>query len=224
MSPAGPSGMDPASLLAVIALQALQRPTDSHSQLATPVVRAFDSFEEMSRRRTDQPLQVIREFREDCVRRRRPRPQETWTYREIWATEDYKACRNVGRFAFMLQEAMEELDRGRIEVAHATIALGWRACRQYALDRSTWRAAWLLTGLTDPYTGTQWGGTPEQLSKIAAYLKAQDDLKNRVGQGAFQQTPGLDHAADANVDEEHAVQPAAKPRGRRAKAKAASKD
>ena len=63
---------------------------------------------------------------------------------------------------------------------------GLKASHQFALDSGSWKAAWELTLLGDPYQGPEFGGDPSELTVVGGYLKAADELRERVRQGAAQ--------------------------------------
>ena len=51
---------------------------------------------------------------------------------------------------------------------------------QYSLDGNSWKAAWRITTLEDPFGGMRWGGTAQELSTISGLLKAEADLDARL--------------------------------------------
>ena len=165
-------------------------------------MKAFQAYEvHMERRRLEDPLAIIREFVTECIRARRPRPGETWTFQEVWEKEPYQNCRHVGRMTYLFMEVVELLSRGQVAEAHATAILGWRAGKQYSLNGGVWAGAWELTGMQDPFRQQQWGGTPEQLAVIASYLEAESALARRVRQGSFQR-PTSERVTDEYPNEE----------------------
>ena len=86
---------------------------------------------------------------------------------------------------FLLQEIAEEMFRGNTKTALATILLAWEAGHQYAIDGNSWRAAWPLTGMEDPYEQPRWAASPEQLSVVSGLLRAQEDLGTKLRTGTF---------------------------------------
>jgi hypothetical protein len=167
----------------------------------------------------------VSEFREECIGIRRPKANEAWTYKEIWDKQNYRGCSAVGRMAYILQEVVELLDRGQVSQAHATAVLGWRAAHQHSLDGSSWKAAWHLTGLPDPYSPQKWGGSMQQLSAVAAYMKAEATIKSQIAGSSHDGygQPGGAENGDQETLSDGVSGPVKPPRrnraGRKAKAK-----
>ena len=68
---------------------------------------------------------------------------------------------------FMLKE---EHDKAALQV---TLCL--QALHQAAID-SDWTVAWLLTQTPDPYEKKQFGGDPESLQNVTAYIRSMQEL------------------------------------------------
>ena len=78
---------------------------------------------------------------------------------------------------------IEQLDAGQADVAQATAIQGFKAIHQMILDQGSWRAAWALSLLLDPYERREFGGNEAELAAVAGWLKAKADLKERVRSG-----------------------------------------
>jgi len=147
------------------------------------------------------------------------RPGEPWRSQQLWAKVPWKTFRSVGRLAWGLLEAMEMADRnhdsGRSEKGNrqlqATLIQLYKAAKQFALDGGSWKAAWPLTGLRDPYERDEWGGSASELSVIAGYLKAKDQLRASIRKGL--PTPKEDKQEDGDQPKEEAAE-GQKPGGR----------
>ena len=79
---------------------------------------------------------------------------------------------------FCVYEAMR---KGNHQEAVAQLIANMRAKQQVALDSGDWTNAWLLTGLQDRTERAKWAGTPTDMSAIAAYRKADKELRLRLG-------------------------------------------
>ena len=150
------------------------------------VTRTFDRMSRMRARRLKDPARVIKEGRRHFMEVLKLRADERWTYDDVWQKMPFGKFRSVGRMAFVITEALERLERGEPEIAHTTLMQGLKASHQFALDSGSWKAAWKLTLLGDPYQGPEFGGDPSELTVVGGYLKAADELRERVRQGAAQ--------------------------------------
>jgi len=166
------------------------------------ITRAFNDYQEFQDLRTQDPHRLIREFELDCVREERPREGQVFTYRDVWASDNYTKCRSLGRMTYILQEICEELRKGNTRVAYATAIQGWKAGRQYAQDGNQWRAAWHLTCLPDPFRPKAWRGNAGELAAVGGYLKAESDLVAKIRQGAFPTAPTQWEEGEGSQDEE----------------------
>ena len=175
---------DPNTLALISLLQSnKQQRTDNAT------VRAFSAMDHMRRCRLDTPAQIITQFRQECMEELNVRGHQHWAYEGVWQKQNYAQCRSVGRCAYILTEIVELLDQGKAAEAHATSIQAWKALAQFSLDGQSWRAAWPLTGLPDPYSRKEFAGTPAELSTVAAYLKGLEALKTSIRQGSFGQGP-----------------------------------
>ena len=57
---------------------------------------------------------------------------------------------------------------------------GVKALYQFALDGGSWRTAWALTLLEDPYDRPRFAGEESELATVTGFLRAQDDLDERI--------------------------------------------
>ena len=144
---------------------------------------------QLDNRKWHQPMNIITEFKAECLKTIRPKAAESWRFKQVWEKQNYAACLNMGRMTFLAMRALEDLDDGHVLTAQASLVLMWRAGHQYALSGNSWTDAWPITGEEDPYGRQQWGGTAAELSIISAYNKALQDLSShsaqtQIGSGA----------------------------------------
>ena len=92
--------------------------------------------------------------------------------------------KSLYRIHFALSEILQMQARGKPERASLMIVQLLRAVHQVALDQGSWQAASLLLSHTDPMERQRFGGEPEQLERIASYLKAVSELEKRSLQNA----------------------------------------
>ena len=87
--------------------------------------------------------------------------------------------KSLMRVHFAVSELLESILKGKHNIAALQAVQLLRACHQSSLDQGSWKAASLLLGHQDPLERPRFGGEPDQLEKIASYLKAMDDLEKR---------------------------------------------
>ena len=165
-----------------------------HSQstvLANPAAlatRSVHAMTTMDMRKYNDPLGIIMEFEAEVLREVRPRNGESWTFGQLWKSEDWSTCKTVGRFAYLTVKMLQDMHEGSVSSVHASLVLQWKACRQYQLDNNSWANSWPLTGEADPFQPLSWAGSPQELATIAGYQKTLADLRS------------LSHSARGNLN------------------------
>ena len=110
----------------------------------------------------------------------RVRPGQNWSYEDYWKTLPVGRHKTIGRILFVLQEVIEYLDLGQPDIAFATVVQLFKALHQFLVDGGSWKAAWLLTLMEDPYGEEEFGGTSEELAVVGGHLKASAELWEKV--------------------------------------------
>ena len=108
----------------------------------------------------------------------RPLPGHAWRYSDLWKEKTFYKCKSVGRLGHGLLEIIQRFEQNEPMVAWATAIQLWTACHQFALDAGSWKTAWVLTLLEDPFEVEEFGGTEEELSITAGFLRSKADLKS----------------------------------------------
>ena len=80
----------------------------------------------------------------------------------------------------MLSEILELLLKEKWEQASLQVVLCLKSVHQTALDGGDWSVSWLLTQLPDPINRVKFGGSPEELGHVTAYLKAMSELERNT--------------------------------------------
>lgn len=83
------------------------------------------------------------------------------------------------RYHYALSEVLQELLKGRSNQAALQITQLLRATHQVALDNGEWKTAWLLLDLPDPIDRPRFGGEPQDLETVAAYVRAMSELEKK---------------------------------------------
>ena len=136
----------------------------------------------------------------------------------------FQNFRSVGRCAYLFSEIIEECERSQdVAIIQATAIQALKSSHQFAIDGGSWRAAFALSLFVDPYGKEVFGGSEEELSTVVGYLKAQDDLQERVkitSRGpAQEQKSGLGSVEEEGQEQETpagkgSTRPRARGRGR----------
>jgi hypothetical protein len=77
--------------------------------------------------------------------------------------------------SFILAEVLELMDIAACQ--------GLKAANQFAIDGGSWKAAWPMTLMKDPYKGPDFGGSELELKTITGFIKANEDLKSKLWGG-----------------------------------------
>ena len=125
------------------------------------------------------PLRHIRRYIEEIeaimgVNSQIPYRISDYTKKINWGKQ-----KSLMRIHFALSELLESLLKGKNNIAGLQAVQLRRAVHQCSLDQGSWKAASLLLAHQDPLERPRFGGEPDQLEKIASYLKAMDDLEKR---------------------------------------------
>ena len=67
---------------------------------------------------------------------------------------------------YVLAEIIEFNELGQHEVAAATAVQLYKALHQFLVDHGSWKAAWLLTLIEDPYGEDSFGGSNQELAIV----------------------------------------------------------
>lgn len=96
--------------------------------------------------------------------------------------------------------------------ARGLLIQGLKSLEQHAVDKGSWRTAWLLTGLTDPCGSREFAGTEQELGVIVAYEEADKKLRTKVGT-----SQGGGGAVDEEAQSKRALKKAAAAKAKAAK-------
>ena len=83
--------------------------------------------------------------------------------------------RNLQRCHHLFGIVLEFMLKEEYDKAALQITLCLQALHQAAID-SDWTVAWLLTQTPDPYERKQFGGDPESLQNVTAYIRSMQEL------------------------------------------------
>lgn len=136
--------------------------------------RAVETYQNSKRRMFRKPLKYTRKYVKE-VERDLGAENRPYHLSEIGKKIAWGKQKSLQRCHYMLSDILTKLLKGQTEKATLQTVLCLRSVHQAALD-GDWNIAWLLTHLPDPWTRKQWGGDPEDLGNVTAYLKSMADL------------------------------------------------
>ena len=118
-----------------------------------------------------------------------------WTFRD-WSNKlsgRFSRFRGMWRCHAMASEILQVLVIEKNLELGAALTVPFQKClMQMALDNGDWTAGMLLWPYPDPLSGEQFGGTEEEMRRVAAYMKAVSDLKQRARPSAADARAGTD--------------------------------
>jgi hypothetical protein len=175
---------------------------------------ALDDMGAMQLERTQRPRKIIHEWVEECLQRVRPRHGESWSMDDVWKLENYDDCRNTGRFANCLAEAVELGIRGEHDASLATVICTWIAMHQTSIDKGSYRLAERLSRVKDPYGKTRFAGTARELTIAAGAVKAEEELKAKTTYNPLWKPPAPEQASPVDPSAAGGEAGGGAPRGR----------
>ena len=91
------------------------------------------------------------------------------------------------RVHYAVSKLLQSQLSGKHERASLQAVQLLRALHQVSLDQGSWKTGSLLMSHADPLEGPKFGGEPDQLEKIASYVKAMTELEKRSLHGGGQE-------------------------------------
>ena len=154
---------------------------------AGKALRDFRSYHRKMRRK---PLKHVKKYIKEVestlgVSGPTPYSLSDYTRRLNWGKQ-----KTLMRVHYGLSELLQVLMKGKLERGALMTVQLLRAVHQVSLDQGSWQAASLLLAHSDPLERPRFGGEPEQLEKIASYLKAMQELEKRSQVTQKEDNPG----------------------------------
>ena len=138
--------------------------------------KAVENFEAAKRRMRRRPLHYVRKYVR-MVERELGAEDRPFRVSELGRKVNWGKQKTLQRCHYMLSETLELMLKEKWEKAALQLVLNLKAIHQTALDGGDWSVGWMLTHLADPFTKQRFGGDPEELGHVTAYLKSMADLE-----------------------------------------------
>ena len=106
--------------------------------------------------------------------RQTPYQLSDYTRRLNWGKQ-----KSLLRTHFAVSEILQTLLQSKPEQAALELVQLLRTLHQTCLDNGSWKASWLLLRFSDPIEVPKFGGEPQDLERVAAYLQAMEKLEKR---------------------------------------------
>lgn len=142
----------------------------------TGASKAVEGFEESKRRMRRNPIKYVKKFVKG-IERELGAEDRPFKINELGRKIPWGKQRTLQRCHYMLSEILELLLKEKWERASLQVVLCLKSIHQTALDGGDWSVSWLLTQLPDPINRMKFGGSPEELGHVTAYLKAMSELE-----------------------------------------------
>jgi hypothetical protein len=155
------------------------------------IAKTIRSYHQLKDRINRQPLHIIREFVENMERQLGVAANQPYTIKDFSMKISWGRFRSMHRVFLMMGIVFEMMDRGKVLEAQAMLCQSMKSVHQMVLDDGSWKVAWMLTGLQDPYIRDRFGGSKTELEVIANYTRVIDELEkktvNTAGAGTAQE-------------------------------------
>ena len=105
------------------------------------------------------------------------------------------------RVDFMLCQNLESMEQGKTAYAQGQVVQCMKALHEFS-KLGSWRAAWPLTYMVDPFDLDGHGGDDVEMEVIMSCLQTKDDLRSKVAGARLEelQSDGHDGAEDGEGD------------------------
>lgn len=140
--------------------------------------KAVETYQSSKKRMFRRPLKHVRKYVRE-VEKDLGAENRAYHLSEIGKKINWGKQKSLQRCHYMLSDILTKLLKGQTEKATLQTVLCLRSIHQAALDND-WSIAWLLCHLPDPWTRRQWGGDPEDLGNVTAYLKSMAELNRNA--------------------------------------------
>lgn len=155
-------------------------------------MRAVTSLHKLQKKITRHPKSIVKDFERQVVEELGVVEGQCWTLMDYVKRQQWGKFRGIYRCACMDVRAYELLRGGQTEAAQAQLVQNLKAKIQSVIQGGSWETAWLLTGIADPLSRREFGGSKEEMSVVSEYVNQLAKLKKRVKEASQQDKGGAD--------------------------------
>lgn len=141
--------------------------------------KALRAYRKSRRHKRQNPLKYVRRYVKEVEEQLGVTDNSAYKLIDFTRRLQWGKFKTLMRFHYALSEVLQELLRGRPNLAALQVTQLLRATHQLCLDNGEWKTAWLLLDLPDPVQQPRFGGEVRDLETVAAYVRAMHDLEKR---------------------------------------------
>lgn len=143
-------------------------------------MKAVVTLHRLHRRIKKRPKEICRTFEKEITEELGIVEGQPWTLKQWLAKQPWGKFRGIYRCAIQDAVAYEYLRNGQHDIAAAQLAQNMKSKIQSVIQQGDWSAAWLLTGINDPLSRKEWGGTKGEMAIVSEYMNSLAKLRKRV--------------------------------------------
>lgn len=143
-------------------------------------MKAVATLHKLHRRVHQHPRKVISSFEKEIIEEMGVVPGQSWTIRDYLRKQSWGKFKGIYRCAVMDAVCYELLRSGQTEAGTAQLVQNMKAKMQSVIQNGDWTSAWLLTGIPDPLSRKEFGGSKEELAVISGYVNALQKIRKQV--------------------------------------------
>lgn len=143
-------------------------------------MRAVNSLIRLQKRIKRHPKKIYQSWEKEIVEELGIVKGQAWTVKDYLKKQSWGKFKGIYRCAVMDAQACELLRSGETEAAMAQLVQNMKAKLQSVIQQGDWSSAWLLTGIGDPLSRKEFGGSKEEMSVVADYVNQLSKLRKKV--------------------------------------------
>ena len=143
-------------------------------------MKAVTTLHRLHRKIKRRPKEICRSFEKEITEELGIVEGQPWTLKQWLSKQPWGKFRGIYRCAIQDAVAYEYLRNGQHDIAAAQLAQNMKSKIQSVIQQGDWSAAWLLTGINDPLSRKEWGGTKSEMAIVSEYMNSLAKLRKRV--------------------------------------------
>ena len=142
--------------------------------------RAVEKWHLSKKAAQKDPVRVIKDYIQEVEAEMGAEDGEAYRLTDFSKKISWGKHRLLGRAHYMELNVLKHLLKKDVEKGALQCVLNLQAYHQAMLDDGSWKVAWMLTHLTDPWKMRRFGGAEKDLELITSYVKSMDDLEKKT--------------------------------------------